>query len=98
MSSSNTNFFGTFLDTLARDKAAPTKTAGPGQAIDAVLKTLHASTDPLRLSDLMPAANNSAGMLLEVLGKLESAEMVSRTEDGRVELTGKGKDLAALTR
>jgi predicted Rossmann fold nucleotide-binding protein DprA/Smf involved in DNA uptake len=92
---SSTNFFGTFLDTFSREPASP-KAAGTTQPIDAILKSLNAG--PLSLAELMPAANHSAAVLLEALGKLEGSGMVERTNDERIALTQQGHQVAALTR
>jgi len=95
-SGTSTNFFGTFLDTLSRDKSASNKGADP-LTVDAILRHLLAGGGARALPDLMPVAGNSVGVLLESLEKLKSSGMIEQQDD-RVSLTDRGRMLASLTR
>ena len=93
---SNTNLFGTFLDTLAKHPAPDVKAAAIPMPIDEVLKVLRASANPIPLKGLMGAANNSANMLLGTLEVLEGRGMILRKDGGLIGLTTQGREIADL--
>ncbi|GEM_PF-4633236 len=96
MASSNTNLFGTFLDTLAKHPMPEIKAAAVPMPIDEVLKVLRATADPVPLKGLMAAANNSADMLLGTLDVLEGRGMIRRIDGGLIGLTTEGREVAEL--
>jgi len=91
-----TNLFGTFLDTLSKD--APEGPPGADPHVDRILKMLVASSKPLAMKDLMPAADFLPSVLLGAIAKLESMNVIERVPGDSVQLTGLGRDLAALAR
>ena len=96
MSSSNTNLFGTFLDTLTKHPMPEIKAAAVPMPINEVLKVLRATADPVPLKGLMAAANNSADLLLGTCEVLEQRGMIRRIDGGLIGLTTEGREIAEL--
>lgn len=95
------DYFGTFLDAVSAPNAPaqvapfPQTPVQPDRDVtDQVIKAL--KSGPRGVKDLVPFSNNSLGVLLEVVGSLQSMGLVEIGPGNQYKLTTQGEELAEL--